>query len=345
MRILVSSPLYPPDIGGPALYAKRLTAEFQAAGHEVRVVRYGAEKRLPVVVRHVAFLFKALPSVRWADRVLVLDTFSAGVPTAVAALLLRKPYAARIGGDFLWEAHLERTRSAVPLPSFYTKEIEARLTRKERAIFRLTGFVLAHSDAAVFTTPWLRDIWVTAYGIDRSKCAIVENAIELGWECAEPARKVFLWAGRDIFLKNIAAFKRAFDAAKRERPDIEFEALQLSRKELQKRIARCYAVVVPSISEVSPNFATDAVRHGKPFLLTKHNGLAADVRSLGFEIDPASFDDMKAKILLMADDAEYARLKEGIRRFGRTRSFTAVAREFLGILERPSGAKREGGAR
>ena len=123
MKILITTPLYPPDIGGPAQYAFNLEQEFQKLGHKVRVIKFSDVKHWPSGIRHFLYFFKLLPAMFWADWCLILDTFSVGLPAVVAGRLLGKKTIIRTGGDFLWENYVERTGKLVLLRNFYQTEI------------------------------------------------------------------------------------------------------------------------------------------------------------------------------------------------------------------------------
>ena len=40
MRVLVTSPVFPPDLGGPAVYVPSVARFLQERGHEVKVVAF-----------------------------------------------------------------------------------------------------------------------------------------------------------------------------------------------------------------------------------------------------------------------------------------------------------------
>lgn len=332
MKILIATGIFPPGIGGPATYAYHLHEEFRGLGHEVKIATYGVERNLPTGLRHLVYLLKSLPDIIWAERILVLDTFSVGIPVILATRIFRRPYAVRIGGDFAWEAYVERTKEMIPLPHFYNDKFLSSFTLKERIIFKLTKFFLSRASRVIFTTPWLKDIWLPVYKIDPDKCAIVENTLEQR-HFEEASGRTFLWAGRQKFLKNIALLKEAFGLASREAGDIELECVQLHKEELKKKMALCYAIILPSLSEVSPNFIHDAVSCGKPFIVTKYSGLSEDVQKLGLLVDPLSVEDLKDKIIKLSDPATYDKMRENIRLFSRVRPWSQVAEDFLKELQ------------
>ena len=90
MRFLIATGIYPPEIGGPAYYAKNLAEALQAKGHAVEIGTFGALKKLPTGIRHLALFLRLLPATSRADFVIALDTFSAAVPTYFAAAIFRR---------------------------------------------------------------------------------------------------------------------------------------------------------------------------------------------------------------------------------------------------------------
>lgn len=333
MKILIATGIYPPDIGGPALYAKNLKDEFAAAGHEVRVATYTWERKLPFGARNLAYLVCILPKALWADKILVLDTFSAAVPAATAAVMFGKPYVLRVGGDFLWEQYVERARTMVPLDEFYADGFASKLSRKEKLVLAFTRFVLHHAATTVFTTEWQCRIWKSAYGLDVSKTQVVENFIGDRAEADQPEKKTFLFAGRDIFLKNADMLIRAFATAREVHHDIELERVQAPHDELMKLIRKCYCVVIPSLSEVSPNLALDALRYGKPIILTNRTGYGDMLAGHATFVDPFDESDLAEKISMLAEPGGY---DEAVRRadsFSLRRPWRDVAMDFLRIIQ------------
>ena len=118
MKILVATGIYPPDVGGPAYYAKELVDAFNVLGYEAKPITYGALMRFPTGLRHLLFFFRLIPKMFWAEKIIALDTFSVALPVAVASKIFRVPFVIRTGGDFVWEQYLERTGDLVPLKDF-----------------------------------------------------------------------------------------------------------------------------------------------------------------------------------------------------------------------------------
>ncbi|MEN9412975.1 MAG: hypothetical protein RLZZ342_62 [Candidatus Parcubacteria bacterium] len=331
MRIVIATGIYPPESGGPAYYAKHLAEAFVEQGHVVRVVTYGVLKKLPIGVRHLAYFFRLLPHLWRADVVLALDTFSVAVPAVAAGKLFRVPLVIRTGGDFLWEQYVERTGDMLPLPFFY--ERHQPFTRKEHTIFSLTAWVLARA-TIVFSTAFQRDIWIPAYGLHKEKMHLIDNAIAESFTSFVPRTKNFLFYSRGIRFKNELLLHQAFAQAEQRVPGITLETGMLPQNELIEKIRAGYAVIVPSLTELSPNSILDALRCGKPFIQTKYSGFAEAYAEYGLTCDPLSADDIAEKIVQMADDATYARFCERIQTLKLERSYQHVAHDFIELFKK-----------
>ena len=327
MKIILATPLYPPDIGGPSFYAERLGGALTALGHDVVVVNFGAYKHLPSGVRHVAYAWGLYKAADLADTMITFDTFSAGLPAVVAATFSHTPLVVRIGGDFLWEQFVNRTHADIPLVDFY--KAPRPLTFKEKIIRWITRMILARS-TVVFSSAYQRDIWKVPYRMQDTY--VIENAISGAVVPLEPAKKNFVCFSRDIPLKNLARLRAAVVLAQKSDPTISLEDGHVPQAELVERVRSSYAVVVPSLSEITPNFVLDAIRCGKPFIQTKHSAYAEMFKSYGLVIDPLSIEDIAAKLLELSRSETYEKLKAYSKAHPLTRTYDDVARDFIDVI-------------
>lgn len=330
MRIVIATGIYPPDVGGPAYYAQGLADALRAKGHEVRIVAFSALKKFPTGIRHVMYAFKLVPALIGADTVIALDTFTVALPAAALSTVMRVPLIIRTGGDFLWESYIERTHDPLPLTFFYEKH--KPFTRKERIVFALTRWVVRRATSVVFSTTFQRDIWVPAYRI-RKETFIIDNAIAQTLAGLPSTHKSFISFGRPLFLKNDATLADAFALAQKRVPDISLETGMVPHDQLMEKIRACYAVIVPSISEVSPNLILDAMRCGKPFILTKYSGFADRYTQFGLICDPLSVEDIANKIVQLCDDQLYGELSRRIMENPPTRTYADVTDDFLKLID------------
>ena len=334
MKILIATGIYPPDIGGPAQYAKNLADEFAKKGNKVKVLAFGLGKKLPTGIRHLFYFCRIVLSLSKVDFIVVLDTFSAGWPAVLAAKIFGKKTVLRTGGDFLWESYVEDTGRMVLLGDFYNKL--SKLPLKQKIIKFLQNFVLKNCSVIIFSTEFQKIIFEKAYGLDEKKLFIVENfypirnKISNGTSGEKLKEKKFLWAGRFIKFKNIEIMEKAFNKAKKEKGDIELEiSKNIAHEELENKIRDCYAVIYPSLTEISPNFILDAIGFNKPFITTRDCGFYEKMKDIGVFVDPLDMEDIKNKILFLADEKNYQEYKKRVENFNFTHSWEEIADEFL----------------
>jgi glycosyltransferase involved in cell wall biosynthesis len=329
MKIVIATPLYPPEIGGPSYYAKGLEDSFKRLGHTVAVVPYGDLRNVPTGLSHLRYFFRIFPYLRAADAVIALDTSSVAIPAWLAAKLRRVPFIIRTGGDFVWEQYVNRTHDLVPLPFFYDEE--RPLSFKEQLAFALTRLIIRRS-TMVFSSKLQRDLWILPYGLSKEGTSIIENEIPTKLAPIPATGKKFVMYGRQIPLKNAPAFRRAFLKAKERLPDIELDEGMVPHVQLLEKMRASYAAVVPSISEVSPNYVLDSIRCGKPFILTKYSEYAERFGMYGVLVDPLDESDMQRGIEKLADPATYEALCRKITAFAEVRTYDDIAREFLALM-------------
>ncbi len=330
-RVTIAAPIYPPEIGGPAQYAEMLASSFHIQGGEVHVVTYGMLKKLPTGLRHIFYFFRLLPAVLHTEYIVVLDTFSAGLPAVLVAMITRRKVVVRVGGDFLWEAYVERTKEQVLLSEFYIQPRE--YTRKEKIIFSITKFVFDHADKVVFSTPWQRDIMADPYTIDMSKTAIVENVyVERRKRSVTPKQHIILSPSRNIFLKNIVSLKKAFLVIGERVTDVSLDTEISNHARLLDRIQETYCLVVPSFSEVSPNIVLDALSMGVPAVVTSDCGIRDRVGDCVIWIDPRDVQSIVSGIETLLDAQTYAEYSRRISLFSFTHTPQEIVREYIEIF-------------
>jgi len=333
MKILIATPLYPPDIGGPAEYAKNLEQEFRKLGHRVQVIKFSDIKHWPSGLRHLIYFSKILPIMFWADWCLALDTFSVGLPTVLASKLFRKKIIIRTGGDFLWEQYVERTGKLILLRNFYQTELDF-FSNKEKFIFKLTKWILGHTTTIIFSTDWQRQIWLKPYSLNLTKTAIIENYYGSKEMSDEPKHKVFISGTRSLKWKNKKRLHQTFSAAKVEDPALILDDENAPYEQFIKKIKECYAVALISLGDISPNLILDALRFSKPFILTKENGLNNRLGNLAVLVDPEDEKDVEAKILWLSNANNYRQAIEKIKQFNFTRLWSEIAEEFVALAQK-----------
>ncbi len=328
MKILLATGIYPPQIGGPAQYAKNLAETLRAQGHEVLVRTYELERKLPMGVRHILFFFRSLWAMPGTDLVIALDTFSVALPAVCAARLCGKKMMIRTGGDFIWEFYVERTGDLVLFKDFYATRID-KLNSKERMVFKLTKWTLKSVDAIIFSTEWQRDIFTPAYGLDARKNFIVENFYGERLSSFPAVTKSFVSATRPLKWKNHPRLLEAFKKVSTKGLLVQHDFQSVPHEKFIEKMQHAYAVVLVSLGDISPNMILDAIRCGKPFVMTRETGFTDKLKDIALLVDPESVDDIAEKIEMLCDPKIYADYQSLVQNFNFTHSWDEIAKEFL----------------
>ncbi len=173
-RLLVATPLYPPDPGGPATYAALLARELPARGILVDIVTFGEVRHLPKIVRHIAYFFRVLKAAKHCDAVLALDPVSVGLPTLLACRLTKKPFFVKVVGDYAWEQGRQRFGVTLDLDAFVQ---EKRVGAVVGTLRRVQTYVAKRAVRVLVPSYYLQTV-LSQWGIERDHIRVVYNAVE-----------------------------------------------------------------------------------------------------------------------------------------------------------------------
>ncbi|MCR4276210.1 MAG: glycosyltransferase [Candidatus Parcubacteria bacterium] len=160
MRLVIATPLYPPDIGGPATDAALLAKHLPAHGIEVEVYSFGLVRHLPRGIRHVRYAYGLWRRARGADVIVAMDTFSVCLPAALVARVTRKCFVVRVPGDFVWEQAVQRFGVTDTIEVFQQKRYGFRV----ETLRTLQRFAVQQADLVVACSDFLKSI-VATWGV------------------------------------------------------------------------------------------------------------------------------------------------------------------------------------
>lgn len=303
MRILLATGIYPPDIGGPATYVQQLAARLHARDLKIVVLAYGENQAEPEGWPVHRVSMKGGPLLRWwryakalrtlgedADIVYGFSGVSVGMPLLLSRL--RGPRRIlRLGGDFGWERATDAGETAT-LGQWYDKGPWQQT---------FLQILLKAFDYVVFSTAFQEAIYERAYK-DLPIHSVIENALPdtepVLHQAHEPFRLLFL--GRFVAFKQLPMIIDAMTLL----PDMSLTIVgdgplqfgmekHIADLSLQDRVTIAPPVsgqdkrmtflsndllLLPSITEISPNVALEARGHGLPVLLTEETGLSLSLR-------------------------------------------------------------------
>ncbi|MDP6562037.1 MAG: glycosyltransferase family 4 protein [Candidatus Peribacteraceae bacterium] len=304
MKIILATGIYPPAIGGPATYSKKLADRLTRSSHDVIVVTYG--NKVETEKWKVENVLLGLPILRWwkyskklkevgknADVVYAFSSISCGIPIILSRLRCKRIL--RLGGDFFWERYTAMGGKK-GLREWY---------RSSRWQLAVSSWLLNKFDHVVFSTDFQQQIYKDAYK-NLPKNSVIENALAL--DQVVPMEQHFLkkqlrllFVGRFVNFKNIPLLIEAVaqipdayltlvgsgpqdDALRKQTERLELTTrvqfvAPLRGKEKFEIFGKHDLLVIPSLTDISPNTALEARSVGLPALLTEETGLSEHLRS------------------------------------------------------------------
>ena len=338
MRILIVTPLVPPESGGPSYYSIALKEALEKKGEEVDLIAFKEVRQYPSGIRHLIFLYKVLWRARKVDALIILDTVSVAIPAVIAGWVLNIKMIVRVGGDFVWERYIERTGEKVLLSEFYLpagrQAKEHSLTKKEKMLVWLQRNVVCKlATKIVFNTEWQRNLWEKPYNLSKEKTGVIVNAFK---KCERTHKdgESFLCVWRPTAFKNTDILETAYAQAREVNPEVRLDVYKdIPREDLYKHMEKARALVIPSLTELSPNMALEALAMGLPVLLTKDCGAYDLLDGSVTWIDPLDSRDIAEKMCELMDPLKYKNEKEKASSFsGYTHTYDDIAQEYLNFL-------------
>ena len=356
MRLVIATPLYPPEIVGPATYAKLLKEGLPERGITVELVKFSEVRYLPKLLRHYAYERRVRAALSRADAAFALDPVSVGLPTMRAAKKARKPFIVKIVGDYAWEQGQQRFGVMQNLDEF----VKTRQTSLQVRILQSVQTRVARSATRVLVpSEYLKGI-VAAWGIPPEKIEVIYNAVPFEEFGAVPAavanlpRPLVVTAGRLVSWKHMDG---VIDAVSRipevslaiigdgpERAALAQHALEklpgravltgtLPHKDTLATIRSADAFVLNSSYEGLSHLLIEALTVGVPIVATRAGGNTEVIEdeSTGLLIQASDTEDLgRALARILADGAfrEHfsAQMKESAKRFSTETMLAATAK-------------------
>jgi len=332
MKIVIATPIYPPEIGGPATYTKNLREGLEKKGHSIKIVSYQGLKRYPQPLKIILYSLRLFKNAKGCDLIYAFNLISCGLPTCFISKILRKKFSIRTGGDFLWERAVEAGKTKKPLKEYY----QSHKTLKERFWICLIRKILNKVDKIIFTSYFQKDIYLKLFDIKEEKIVIIPNPFpEIATIDGQSSVNNYqlLYAGRLLKLKNLQFLINVFyKVLEKTDKDLTLKIIgqgpeknnlkaddkvvfnpPVSHQDLLKEIQQSYLCLLPSLTEITPNFALECIKLGKPILLTKETSYYESLKDKLIFIDPQNETDLLEKILHLLDEKNYSNYIEKIK--------------------------------
>ncbi len=189
-KILITTGIFPPDIGGPASYAKTLAAKLRSSvtiltyssvwsfkddkNQPYKIIRVWG--KWPIWVKHFVFGIKLLGLIRKCETIYALNVWSAGFPSLIAAKLFKKKFVIRIVGDYAWEVGVGKGKLSILIDDFQ----KSKKSGWTGLLYKLQGWVCKKADVVIVPSKYLAGI-VKSWGVDESKIKVIYNGVDFNF--------------------------------------------------------------------------------------------------------------------------------------------------------------------
>jgi glycosyltransferase involved in cell wall biosynthesis len=184
--ILITTGIFPPDIGGPASYAKTLASRLEGATVLTysSVIKFADDKDQPYKVvrvwkkfpkgwRHLVYFLKAVSLAKKSDVVYALNAVSAGIPAMYAAKIAKKKFFVKIVGDAAWERAINKGKTYLLLNDFQKVKKSGWIGILHKLQFK----VCQAADGVVVPSQYLANI-IHGWGVPKEKIKVVYNGVD-----------------------------------------------------------------------------------------------------------------------------------------------------------------------
>jgi glycosyltransferase involved in cell wall biosynthesis len=333
--IIIITPLFPPSVGGPAKQAFFLKEFLEAEGNNVVVFSFDQEKSSKVK-KYFSFFKKIVRVTHSGDTLVVFDELTLGFVALLVSKVRKVKMIVRLGGDRLWEKAVEEGAiPAVGLTAFYKEGFYKNVYPILRFI---RNQVMSRADILVFSSLWYRDVLASAVHVSREKTRLIKNKKEgvVGRKLTPELKYQFIYAGRFTKVKNIENLLKAYSLISKEMPgslllcgngpeekniqsfvkhnNLEGKVRVLgpqNKKELEDFIGESAVCVLPSLSDISPNFLLECQDLGKPALAPEEVGIRDDLRGVLY-VDTKNTKTLAQDLLKISTPSYQEKLKEEI---------------------------------
>lgn len=292
LRILIAASTFPPDPGGPALHASTYLKGFRERGYLTDVVALAHFRKWPRGVRQIFFFFTIVMKISRYDLIYAHDAVGAGIPAYFAAKLFGRKFVVRVGGDLAWERKAE---SGTPVS---LKEWYALKEHQTDKFFIISRWLLRHADAIIVPSKILKDLYIHDYLVSSNKIFLIPNPVPQKRDEKRSVQTI-VYASRLVAYKNLDTVLKALVPIFEVHPELKFIIMgdgpeknnllslakslnieknvkflgSVSQEIVDENIASSKLVIAPALTEFSPNYLLKGISFGKPFLVSRENGL------------------------------------------------------------------------
>lgn len=313
MKILITTGIYPPEIGGPATYTKLLEENFRKIGIDVGVLPFRVVIFLPKVIRHLVFVIHVLLKSVNTNIIYAQDPVSVGLPSLIASKIMRKKFIIRVAGDYAWEQSRQRYKVTDSIDNFQDKNYGFRV----EFMRSIQKFVVRRADKIITPSLYFSNLvskWMsnrkikieTVYnGIDFKELPRADSGYQYKPKTIISAGRLVPWKGFEMLIGSLVELQdwKLFIAGegpeelnlKKTAENLEVKDRviflgKLEREHLAKFIKNCEIFALNTHFESFSFQVVESMYVGTPVISTLTGSI------------PEIIESMKSGILITPDD-------------------------------------------
>jgi glycosyltransferase involved in cell wall biosynthesis len=342
MRILITSDIFPPDVGGPATYVPAVADELEQRGHEVTVATYSLVASHPADAHHhfqIVRLSAAPPRWRRIPRTVrtivacggqadVIYANGLATETVLANSVLHKPILAKVVGDLAWERSRDKGWIADDFETFQKK----RYSPKVEWMRWRRNFTYRRMHQIIVPSRYLSNVLIGSWRLPAERIQVVYNSFEVSNSEAPPIQldlpvkhtiitvcRLTGWKGVDGLIQVLADLTDTGLVVVGDGPlrdDLLAQARELKvdgrvrfigtipKQQVPTYLRACDVFVLNSSYEGLPHVLLEAMIAGLPVIATNVGGIpeVIDDQVNGLLIPPQDPKALKEALLRLRSD-------------------------------------------
>jgi len=233
MKIIIATPLYPPEIETLASYVKELATRLKKY-HEITIVAYAStaekisgvklitvSKHLPLLIRLFMYTFVLLKASKCADIIYAQNSATSGFASIIVQKLRKIPVIINFAEHEAWKRAIQLQTTTEPLENFIKTKCNSK---RINSIMQLQKWTINRAKNIIFSSTELARIISKNYNVPESKILINFSAPKrpqiLPFEMQRVPYQVFT-SGHLFKWNNIANILNTISHLKQRFPDIK----------------------------------------------------------------------------------------------------------------------------
>lgn len=329
MKIIVAAEIFPPDIGGPATYSKKIAEELTKLDWQIKLICYSDKLEkdaysYPVwrVLRTKFFLWHYFKYF-WQLKKIAKDTsiiyaqgpVSSGWPATLVGKLLKKKVVVKVVGDYAWEQARNSGVTSIGIDEFQNK----KLSGKTKFLKNIETWVCRSADKVVVPSQYLKKI-VLGWGVPENKIKVIYNSIPQPESIARQeieGKDLILSVGRLVSWKGFQTLIEIMPELLMINPNFELVILGdgPEKEKLQTVVANLKLETKVRIIKVDANTRDEYLKSAMVFVLnTGYEGLphtVLEAMAMGTPVavsaiggNPELVEDQKTGLTFRYEDKE-----------------------------------------